>query len=265
MLHEYASNITYRPGFHLVSIVMDVASISYFLYASFFIEVPIIPLELALGAYFLLEYIILLYASENKWQYVKHPLSISNVLIIIGFLAAPYWNLGILRILRALRIIHLYQIIPDIRLMTKRVIVWEKFLAAIIHAIVLIFLITEVVFLHQEDQNQDINTRFDAFYYTTNAVAKIGGGTDIALVGTGGRVISIVIALISFSLFLQLIEGARETMRARRRQENGLRKRKKKVTAEDMEEIYTEHLCTYCDIKNRDMLKRLPKSVDKLA
>ena len=122
-------------------------------------------------------------ASEQPyWHYIRHPLAISNVLIIIGYLAAPFWNLGFLRILRSLRVIQLYQIIPDIRMFTNRaLLIWEKVLAMFFHVCVLTFIITPRWSLPAavEDINADINNRFDAFYFTTNAITKAGSGETI--------------------------------------------------------------------------------------
>lgn len=244
-------NITYNKLFHAISIFFDIFSISYFLYSSFFLDVPIIPLEIFLGIYFTIEYIILFIASEDRLKYIRHPLAISNILIIIGYLSAPFWNLGFLRILRVLRVVHLYQIIPDIRSVTKKIIIWEKLLATIMHALVLIFILTEVVFILQSDINEDINTRFDAFYFTTNAITKVGNGEGIKLVETEGRILTLIIAIISLSIFVQLLDTARETQRRRKEK---MESDNKKLTKKEMEEIYSEQLCTYCDIKERERI-----------
>ena len=253
MVKDFIIKLVYTKTFHFISIIVDVFCISYFFYSTFFLAEPIFILEVVVGSYLIIEYFILLSASENKWEYIKHPLAISNVLIIIGYLAAPFWNVSILRILRILRVIQIYQLIPDIRSITHRVIIWEKFLAILLHGTVLVFIISEIIFFLQNEKNADINTKFDAFYFTTNAIAKIG--TDsITLVGTEGRILTVVIAILSFSIFIQLIETARETMRVRRKQA----RKKNRLTKKDLQEIYSEHLCTFCDIKNRDLITKMP-------
>lgn len=249
-MKKLSVNITYAKSFHIISIFFDFFSIFYFLYSSFFLPSPIIPLEIFLGIYFMAEYTILLLASENRLKYIRHPLAISNILIIMGYLAAPFWNLGFLRILRVLRAVQLYQIIPDIRLITKKIIIWEKMLAAFIHTLVLIFIITEVIFILQSDINPHIKTRFDAFYFTTNAITKVGNSEGIKLIGTEGRILTLIIAILSLSVFVQIIDTARETQR--RRKENI----KKKITKKQMEEIYSEQLCTFCDIKERERIHK---------
>lgn len=242
---RFALSAAYSPGFHVISVIFDVVSISYFIWSFFFLETPLLAFELTLGIYFAIEYVLMFLASESGWRYIKHPLAISNALIIIGYLIVPFSNFGFLRILRAFRIIHLYQLIPDIRLLTNRVIVWEKLLAILVHVSVLIFIIAEIVFILQSPINPDINTRFDAFYYTTNAITKVGDGDTIALVGVQGKILTLVIALLSLSIFVQLLDTARsvQTMRT-------TAKKKQKP----IKEIYSEHLCTYCDIKNREKI-----------
>lgn len=241
---------TYSKKFHAISVVLDVVSITYFIWAFFFLETPLLFLEITLGIYFVIEYTLLFLASENRGKYVRHPLSISNALIIIGYLAAPFWNLGFLRILRALRVVQFYQIIPDIRTFTNKIMFWEKLFAAFVHVCVLIFIITEVVYLLQANVNADINSRFDAFYFTTNAITKVGDGDTIALVGVQGQILTLIIAFLSLSIFVQLLDTAREVQQIR------ITKKKRERTGRriNMDEIYSEQICTYCDIKNREKI-----------
>ena len=245
-MRNVAVALTYSRVFHVTSVVFDVVSITYFIWSFFILEEPLIAFELMLGVYFAIEYILLLLASEKWWQYVKHPLAISNALIVVGFLVAPLWNLGFLRVLRAFRIVQSYQLIPDIRMFTNRIVLWEKLFATLIHVFVLIVIITEVVFILQADINIAINTRFDAFYFTANAITKVGDGDQIALVGVQGKVLTLIIAFLSLSIFVQLLDTAREVQQMR------LTRKRKKPGRMRGKEIYTEHLCTYCDIKNRD-------------
>lgn len=250
-MKQFAVSVTYSRIFHIVSVIFDVTSITYFILSFFLLEQPFIAFEIFLGLYFLGEYILLLLASDNYGRYMKHPLALSNILIIVGYLAAPYWNLGFLRILRSLRIIHLYQIIPDIRLMTDRIIIWERVLSVFFHVCVLVFIISEVIFLLQSDINADINSRFDAFYFTVNAITKVGSGETIALVGVQGQILTLFIAFLSLSIFVQLLDTAREVQKVRI-----AKKKKVKKTMRQMGEIYSEQYCTYCDIKNREKMKK---------
>lgn len=185
-------------------------------------------------------------ASEDRWEYAKHPLALSNVLIIIGYLVAPFWNLGILRILRAFRVIHLYQIIPDIRLMTDRIALWERILALSFHVCVLLFVVSEIVFIAQSGINSDITSRFDAFYFTANSITQTTSG--IHLVGSDGRLITLLITFLSISVFMQIWDTARDV--------RSVIVRKKEMTKQNLKEIYSEQYCTYCDIKNREKLRK---------
>ena len=251
-MRAFAINITYSKVFHTVSVMFDVVSITYFIWSFFFLQEPLVPFELFLGAYFAIEYVLLLLSSEKWWHYMRHPLAISNALIIVGYLAAPFWNFGFLRIVRVFRIIQLYQIIPDIRMITQRIVFWEKLFATCIHVCVLVFIITKVVFILQGDINTDIETIFDAFYFTINAITKVGDGDSITLVGVQGKVLTLIIAFLSLSIFVQLLDTAREVQQIRITQKR--RKGNKAKIAKKDKEIYTEHLCTYCDIKNRDKI-----------
>ena len=251
-MKQFAVAVTYTRLFHTISVVFDVVGITYFVWSFFFLAEPLVPFELLLGVFFAAEYVLLLLASEKWWRYIRHPLAISNALIVVGYLVAPFWNFGFLRILRVFRVIQLYQIIPDIRMFTNRIVFWEKLFATFIHVCVLVFIITKVVFILQANVNADINTVFDAFYFTINAITKVGDGDSITLVGVQGKVLTLIIAFLSLSIFVQLLDTAREVQQIRitrkKQRERGGAKQSKRKTME----IYTEHLCTYCDIKNRD-------------
>lgn len=253
-MRNVAVALTYSRLFHVASVVFDVVGITYFVWSFFFLVEPLVPFEILLGIFFAIEYVLLLLASEKWWRYIRHPLAISNALIIIGYLAAPLWNFGFLRILRVFRVIQLYQIIPDIRMFTNRIVFWEKLFATLIHVCVLVFVITKVVFVLQANINVDIETIFDAFYFTINAITKVGDGDSITLVGVQGKVLTLIIAFLSLSIFVQLLDTAREVQQIRLTQKKkGKRGKKRKGGVQKKtEEIYTEHLCTYCDIKNRD-------------
>ena len=247
-MKAFALSITHTPIFHHISVIFDITSITYFLVSFFIFETPLFALELFLGTYFLVEYILLFLSSNDRAGYVKHPLAMSNILIIIGYLAAPFWNVGFLRILRSFRIIHLYQIIPDIRMMTDRLMIWEKVLAVFFHVCVLVFILSEVIFMLQADINPSINSRFDAFYFTTNAITKVGSGETITLVDVQGQIITLIIAFLSLSVFVQLLDTAREVQKVRLTRKKG-RKRKKETP-------FADQFCDFCDIKNRENVQK---------
>lgn len=247
-MNKTAYSISSSNLFNIISIIFDVVSIVYFFWFSFWLTAPLIPFEIALGLFFLIEYIILFLATDNKKKYILHPLAISNILIIIGYLAAPFYNLGFLRLLRALRVIHLYQLIPDIRSLNKSVVVWERLFTTLVHVVVLIFIFTEIILILQSDINQDINNRFDAFYFTTNAITKVGSGETIELIGTQGKILTLIIAFLSLSVFVQLLDTAKDVQRL-----NKERRKKKKLTEKELDQLYKDQLCIYCDIKQRDL------------
>ena len=135
-------------------------------------------------------------------------------------------------------------------ILTNRIIVWEKVLALLIHVLVLIFIMSEIIYLLQANVNMAITTRFDAFYFTTNAIIKAGNGETIELIGVQGRILTLFIAFLSLSVFVQLLDTARDV------QLLITNKQKKATEKEDMKEIYSEQYCTYCDIKNRETIRK---------
>jgi voltage-gated potassium channel len=70
---------------------------------------------------------------------------------------------------------------------------------------IFIFVMTELVLLNQHGVNPEVNNFLDAMYFTISSLTTTGFG-DITLVGTTGRVLSVVIMIFGVSLFLRLIQ-----------------------------------------------------------
>ena len=230
--------------FHTISIIFDVVSVVYFFSSTLVFNQSIIPLEIIIGVYFAVEYVILLFSAKSKWGYIKNPLSVSNILIIVGYLVPPVSDLGFLRILRALRVIHLYQLIPDMKMLSPRVVKWEGILTRIAHILVLVVLVSELIYILQAPENKNINTPFDSFYFTISSIAKVGFDEDY-LIGVEGKILSILVTIISLTLFFQLVEGLRK------------RGREQHVCPVCNETKHHEHhkdVCHFCDAKGRDLV-----------
>ena len=252
-LEEGSRKFVRSNYFHVISIGLDISAILYFFLSVFLWNRISIPLEFFFGTYFTLEYIVLFFASKSKVDYLKNPLSISNILIIVGYFSFAYLNLGILRIIRMLRVIHVYQLIPDMRMLIPNIVKWETMLTRIAHIIVLVVAVAEFIYIFQVQDNPVINEPFDALYAAITFIAQAGFG-DIYLVGFEGKILSILITVISVSLFLQLLDALRKPKAADAYVCTvcGDKRHCETMSREDMYERNLAPTCNFCDIKSRE-------------
>jgi voltage-gated potassium channel len=114
-------------------------------------------------------------------------------------------NLGFLRVARALRVLRSYHLLRDLRADSAWFRRNEEVVLRALNLFVFIFVVTSVVYVTQNDINPAIRTYVDALYFTITTLTTTGFG-DITLIGTGGRLLAVVIMVIGVSLFLRLLQ-----------------------------------------------------------
>jgi len=196
-------SINFRWGL----IAFDVVTILYFVVASFFHHShDIHSIEIVIGIIYLLELLARVHISKDRFREVFNFYGISDLLVIASLLApALMENFIELRILRALRLLRSYHVLKQLRGQSRFVRAHEDIIFSIINLLVFIFIVTAVVFVTQVGVNPSVVTYVDALYFTVAALTTTGFG-DITLVGTGGRVLAVLIMIFGISLFLRLIQ-----------------------------------------------------------
>ena len=63
-----------------------------------------------------------------------------------------------------------------------------------------------LVFVFQKTENPNINSYVDALYFTVASLTTTGYG-DIVMVGTTGRILSILIMVLGLTLFIRLLRS----------------------------------------------------------
>jgi voltage-gated potassium channel len=134
--------------------------------------------------------------------------TIADILVILSLLLAPLitQNLIFLRVLRALRLLHSYHVLRDLRRDTPFFRRNEDVIVNAVNLGVFIFLVTALVFALQFGDNPDIRSFIDALYFTVGTLTTTGFG-DITLTGDAGRLLSVAIMVVGVVLFLRLAQS----------------------------------------------------------
>jgi voltage-gated potassium channel len=129
-----------------------------------------------------------------------------SVVILSLLLAAFAENLAFLRIVRALRLLRSYHLLRDLRAQSPWFRLHEDIIQRTVNLGVFMFIVTSVVYVTQHAFNPKIASYVDALYFTIITLTTTGFG-DITLIGTGGRLLAVVIMFVCVGLFLRLLQA----------------------------------------------------------
>ena len=195
--------------FRYALIAFDLFTIAFFVVT---IPMPTTPALLAadivIGLLILTDFAARLWIAPNRLRTLLKLHSFADLVVIASLLLAPLMaeNLAFLRVLRALRLLHSYQVLRDLRRETAFFRRNEDVIVGILNLAVFVFVVTTVVLVLQEGRNPQIAGYLDALYFTVAALTTTGFG-DIVLVGDGGRLLSVAIMIVGVALFLRLAQA----------------------------------------------------------
>jgi voltage-gated potassium channel len=193
--------------FRWALLAFDCLTILYFVIASFYHHVDELhSIEEAIGIVYLLEFLARLFISRQRLHTIFNPVGLADLIVIASLLAPSLAeNFSFLRVIRALRLLRSYHMIKTLRLQSRFVREHEDVIFSVVNLLVFIFIITAVVYVSQLGRNPAIKDYFDALYFTVATLTTTGFG-DITLVGTGGRILAVLIMIFGISLFLRLLQ-----------------------------------------------------------
>lgn len=188
-------------------LAFDGITIIYFVIASFLHHVDDLHIvEEAIGIIYLAEFTARLYISKTRIRDLFHPVGLADLIVIASLLAPTLaQNYSFLRVVRALRLLRSYHMLKNLRRQSRFVRANEDVIFSVVNLLVFIFVITAVVFVSQVDTNPEIRDYVDALYFTIATLTTTGFG-DVTLIGTGGRILAVLIMIFGISLFLRLIQ-----------------------------------------------------------
>ena len=185
----------------------DGITITYFVLASFLHHVDDLHVvEEVIGVVYLLEFMARIFISKQRLHDIFHPVGLADLIVIASLLAPSLaQNYSFLRVVRALRLLRSYHMLKTLRRQSSFVRLHEDVIFSVVNLLVFIFVITAVVYVSQVGSNPAIKDYVDALYFTIATLTTTGFG-DITLIGTGGRILAVLIMIFGISLFLRLIQ-----------------------------------------------------------
>ena len=205
--HLYNGTSQRSRNFRWGLLVFDGVTILYFVVASFFHHVDDLHVvEEGIGIAYLLEFAARIFISKRRLRDIFHPIGLADLIVIASLLApALAENYSFLRVVRALRLLRSYHMLKTLRKQSNFVRLHEDVIFSVVNLLVFIFVITAVVYVSQVGVNPAIKNYVDALYFTIATLTTTGFG-DITLIGTGGRILAVLIMIFGISLFLRLIQ-----------------------------------------------------------
>ena len=205
--HLYTGDSNRARVFRWGLLGFDGITILYFLVASFFHHIDDLHVvEEAIGLVYLIEFLARIYISKQRLSDIFHPVGLADIIVIASLLAPTLaQNFSFLRVIRALRLLRSYHMLKNLRRQSTFVRLHEDVIFSVVNLLVFIFIITAIVYVSQVGTNPAIKDYVDALYFTIATLTTTGFG-DITLIGTGGRILAVLIMIFGISLFLRLIQ-----------------------------------------------------------
>jgi len=187
-------------------IIFDSLTIVYFILTA---ALPVSPLTTAvnavLGGVILLDLTARLWISEDRRRELARIHTLADLIVVGSLLLAPFVaeNLGFLRVLRGLRLIHAYHLLRDLRHESRFFRLHEDAILAAVNLVVFIFVTTSLVFVVAFEPHSGFAGYVDALYFTVATLTTTGFG-DITMTTPGGKLLSVFIMVVGVALFVQL-------------------------------------------------------------
>lgn len=187
----------------------DMVTIAFFIITTPMAPLPAIYIaDAVLGLLILSDLLIRFWIAPNRIRLLRQVYTVADIIVILSLLLAPLisHNFAFLRVLRALRLLHSYHVLRDLRRETSFFRRNEEVILSSVNLGVFIFFTTALVFVLQIDKNPGIDSFIAALYFTVSALTTTGFG-DITLIGTVGQLLAVFIMVVGVALFLRLAQA----------------------------------------------------------
>lgn len=207
LLELYEGDSHRAVRFRYGLLVFDVLTILFLVGSSFTSHG--LPMEIAdavIGIGIVADFSARLWISRHRVADFVHPLGIADIVVIISLLAPIIGEgLAFLRVARMFRLLRSYQLLKRLRQDFAYFRRNEQTISAGMNLAIFLFVMTAFVYETQHLVNDRVANYADALYFTVTTLTTTGFG-DVTLVGTSGKMISVVIMIFGVSLFLRLVQ-----------------------------------------------------------
>jgi len=194
--------------FRYFLILFDVISIFFFVATANLPHGPgLTAASLTVGCIILLDFLARLWIAKDRWKLMRKVYTLADLVVIVSLMLEPFitGNLAFLRVLRALRLIHSYQLLRDLRRDSTFFRTHEDAVIAAVNLMVFVLATsTAVLVFFIPDTSQ--TPYIDALYFTMATLTTTGFG-DITLQTTGGKLFSVFIMVVGVALFVRLAQA----------------------------------------------------------
>jgi len=204
LLYEGRSKRATR--FRYALLIFDAVTIIFFLATATMPLGPgLIAADAGIAVIILADFACRLWIAENRLRHLRQVYVIIDVLVLASLIAAPFLGQGwaALRLLRALRLVHSYHLLKDLRRDVRVFRLHEDAIVAAVNLLVFIFAMTALVLVLRGGQEPGLNTYVDALYFTVTTLTTTGYGDILMTTGTG-RLLAVGIMVVGVGLFLRL-------------------------------------------------------------
>ncbi|MBO9432917.1 potassium channel family protein [Ruegeria sp. R13_0] len=189
-------------------ILFDVVTIIFFVATAHFPHGPwVTGISWVVGFLILLDFSARMWIAKDRWKLLRKIYTLADIVVIVSLILDPFLtgNLAFLRILRALRLIHSYHLLWDLRRDSTFFRTHEDAVIAAINLLVFVFATSTavLVFFIPEDAK---NPYIDALYFTMATLTTTGFG-DITLSTPWGKLFSVFIMVVGVALFVRLAQA----------------------------------------------------------
>jgi len=194
-------------AFRFSLMAFDIASIIFFITSSLMRNAHwIYVADVLIALVILADLSLRIWITNKPARLFAHLSTWADIIVIVTLLLPMVIESYLfLRVLRALRLLRSYHMLNDLRQEFAFFRRNEEVVQSAINLLVFVFMMTALVYVVQVNINPKITNYIDALYFTITTLTTTGFG-DITLVGTGGKLLSVVIMIVGVGLFLRLAQ-----------------------------------------------------------